>query len=160
MNSINLRQSGVSLIEVIVAMAIITSMLVAVGFSVTSYVDARTQLLDNTKSVYLAEEGYEMLRVIRDDDWSTINGLVNGTTYYFDVTDTTLAITATPEIIDTDFTRSFVLSRAFRDSNDDIVDSSDPSAVVDSGTRVIDVSVAGPTGTSTLKALIANLYAI
>jgi type II secretory pathway pseudopilin PulG len=153
-------ESGITLVEVIIGVSIIATLLVAIGFSVTAYVNARTALLNNVKSAYLAEEGYEIIRALRDDDWTTIDALALDTTLYLDVTPSTIAVTNTPEVIDTDFSRSFVLRAVYRDVNDDIVSASNPGATVDDGSREVEITVTGPSGTDTFEAVITNLYAI
>ena len=99
MKYLNLRQSGITLVEVMVAISIIASIVVAVGFSVTAYVDARSELLNDAKSVYLAEEGYEILRAIRDNDWNVIDVLTIGTTHYLSVSTTSINVSTTPEAV-------------------------------------------------------------
>jgi type II secretory pathway pseudopilin PulG len=152
-------QRGITLIEVAVSITIITAILVVVGFSVNAYVEARSQLLVNAKALYLAEEGYEIIRALRDDDWSTFEGLSNNTTQYLSVATTTIGVGVGPEEIDAEFVRSFTLEAVYRDGDDDVVDSSTPGAVVDPDTRLVTVSVAGPTGTTTLQAVLANIHA-
>ena len=152
-------QRGITLIEVAVSITIITAILVVVGFSVNAYVEARSQLLVNAKALYLAEEGYEIIRALRDDDWSTFGGLANGTTHFLSVATSTIGMGVGPEEIDSEFFRSFVLGAVYRNSNDDVVDSTTSGAVVDPNTRLVTVSVAGPTGTTSLQAVLANIHA-
>ncbi len=154
------RQAGVTLIEVLIAISIITSMLVVVGLSVTAYVNARTELLDDMKAVYLAEEGYEMLRALRDDDWNTLDALTRDTIYYFDVATTTLAVGGTPEVVDGSFARSFVLREVYRDGDDDITASTTSGASVDTEIVEVEVTVVGPSGTSSVTSLLSNIDAI
>lgn len=154
------KQSGVTLIEVIVGIGIVAVTLVAIGFGVNAYVDARRELITETKSTYLIEEGYEIIRAIRDNDWNTIEALTTGSTYYLAVSTTTLAVSTTPEIIDSTYRRSFIVRAVYRNASSDIVPSSTSGATVDAGSRQIDVSVAGPTGTTTLSAILSNLHAI
>jgi prepilin-type N-terminal cleavage/methylation domain-containing protein len=160
MSNFHLRQSGVSLIEVMMAMAIISSLVIAIGWSITTYVDARSALLNDVKNVYLAEEGYEIIRALRDDDWNTIDALTVGDTHYLDVSTSTIAIGGGPEVIDGEFYRSFVLTEVYRDSNDDVTASTTPGALVDTEILEVKVSVFGPTGTTSLSALVSNLHAI
>lgn len=153
-------QSGVSLIEAILGIAIITVMVIAIGFSIDTYMNARAELLTNTKAMYLAEEGYEIARALRNEDWNLIDSLVANDVYYFAVATSTLAITATPEVIDTNFVRSFVVRELYRDTNDDITASTTSGAVVDPDAREIEVYVSGPTGTTSLQAILTNMFAI
>lgn len=153
-----LKQSGITLVEVLVAISVIAVMVMVVGYSVITYVDARSQLVSDMKGLYLAEEGYEMLRFLRDEDWNTIDGLTVGNTYSFSVSTTTIGITNTIEVIDGSYYRSFVVSGVKRNANDDI----DFSGVgtTDDDTKLVTVSVYGPTGTTSLSAILANIYAL
>lgn len=159
MSRITQTQAGVSIIEVVVAVAIIAIMVVTVGFSITSYVNARSQLLNNAKALYLAEEGYEMLRMVRDENWEDISDLTIGDTYGFDVATTSIAIVGAPEVIDGDFTRSFVVGRLIRDTNDDIDLVTGSS--IDADGRIVTVTVTGPNGvSSSFEAVLTNIFAI
>jgi prepilin-type N-terminal cleavage/methylation domain-containing protein len=151
-------QRGVTLIEVVIAIAIISIMIVVVGYSVMTYVDARAQLLDNTKKLYLAEEGIELLRVLRDEDWTAIESLTVDDTYGFSVSTTTIATAGTVEEIDGTFYRSFVVSAVRRDANDDIDFLG--GGTIDPDTRLVTVSVFGPTSTTSLSAILTNINAI
>lgn len=153
-------ERGVTLIEVLVGISILAVTLIAIGFSVTSYVTARQELVSETKATYLTEEGYEVLRAIRDNDWNTLKALTPNSTYYFAVSTTTLAVGTTPEIIDTTFRRSFVVRSVYRNATSDIVASGAPGATLDAGSRQFDISVNGPTGTTTFYAILTNIHAI
>lgn len=160
MQYVRTRQSGVSLVEVLIALSIIATMLVAVGFSVTAYVTARSELLDDTKGLYLAEEGYEILRMVRDDDWDTIDTLALDTPHYFDVATDTIAVSGTQNAIDGSYHRSFILRAVYRDSDDDITSSTTAGATVDTELRYATIYVSGPTGTTSVHAILSNLHAI
>jgi type II secretory pathway pseudopilin PulG len=155
-----ISQSGITLVEVVVAISIVTVSLVTIGFSVTAYVDARSALLVNAKAAYLGEEGYEILRALRDENWNTIDGIALDTTKYLAVSTTTISVTSTPEIIDTDYTRSFIVHPLYRNGSDDIVSSTAMGAVVDDDGREVEINVVGPTGTTTFEAILTNLYAL
>ncbi len=155
----NGRQAGITLIEVVIGISIIGIAVVAIGYSVTQYVEARAALLNDAKAAYLAEEGYEIIRALRDSNWNTIEALTIGTTYYLDVSTTTIAVSNTPEVIDGSFRRSFVVQSVYRNASDDIVISTTPGASVDDGSREIEISVGGPNGTSSFEAVITNVFA-
>ncbi len=151
---------GVSLVEVLVGVSIVATMLVVIGYAINSYVAARAALLNNTKATYLAEEGLEIIRAVRDNDWTTIDALPTNTPRYLSVSTTTFAIVTTPEVIDGQFYRTFTVRPVYRNASDDIVASTTAGASVDDGSRQIDMYVGGPSGTTTLQAIITNLYAI
>jgi type II secretory pathway pseudopilin PulG len=153
-------ERGVTLVEVILGVAIVSSLLVGIGFSVNTYSETKATLLTRTKAAYLAEEGQEIVRALRDTNWNTIDALTINTTLYLDVTDTTIATTNTPEVIDGDYRRSFIVREVYRNGSDDIVASTTVGATVDDGSRLIEMSVAGPAGTTTMEAILANVRAI
>lgn len=153
-------QRGVTLIEVLVGISILAVTLIAIGFSVTSYVTARQELVSETKATYLTEEGYEVLRAIRDTDWNTLQALTPNATYYLALSTTTFATSNTPEIIDSTYRRSFIVRSVYRNATSDIVGSGAAGATLDNGTRQFDISVNGPTGTTTFYAILTNVHAI
>ena len=64
--------------------------------------------MKKTKALYLAEEGIEMLRYLRDDDWNYLESSLNrDTIYYFDPSASDINVTGSPEIIDSDYYREF-----------------------------------------------------
>ncbi len=152
------RQRGITLIEVIIAISTIGLIVVVVGFSVTTFVDARSQLLNDMKGVYLAEEGYELLRMLRDEDWTTVEALTIGDTYSFAVATTTVAIVSGVEEIDSAFYRSFELAEVRRNGSDDIDLSG--AGTVDDEARLVTVSVFGPTGTTSFSGILTNIHAL
>jgi len=155
-----LPQTGVTLIEVVLGVSIVALMVVTIGFSVNAYVNARTALLDNMKATYLAEDGYEIIRALRDTDWNTIDALSVNTLHYLSVSTSTIAATTTPEVIDTKFRRSFVLRNVYRNGSDDIVASTTVGATIDDGVRSVEIYVSSPNGTTSLEAILANVHAI
>lgn len=157
---INKATSGISLIEVMLAVSIVAAMVVAIGFSITTYVDARARLLDDTKALYLAEEGYEVLRAIRSNDWNDLDALTLDDYNYLDVSTTTADIGTSLEVIDGEFYRSFILREVYRDSDDDVTSSTTPGATVDTEILEVTIYVAGPNGTTSLTGLLANIHAI
>lgn len=154
------KQSGVTLVEVVIGIGIISVSLVSIGLSINTYVAARSALLNNLKATYLAEEGYEIIRAVRDTNWNTIDALTANNTYYLDISGVSPVINTTPEIIDTNFRRSFVVREVYRNGSDDIVSSTTVGANVDDGSRQFDVFVSGPNGTTTFQAILSNIYAI
>ncbi len=153
-------KSGVTLVEVVIGIGIISVSLVAIGLSINTYVAARSALLHNLKATYLAEEGYELIRAVRDTNWNTLDALTVNNRHYLSVSGVAPAITTTPEVIDTVFRRSFVVRNVYRNASDDIVSSTTPGARIDDGSRQFDIFVAGPSGTSTFQAILTNIFAL
>jgi len=153
------KEAGITLIEVVIGISIIAVAAVAIGYSINAYVSARAALLSDLKAAYLAEEGYELIRSIRDDDWMTLDALSLGALHYLDVSSTTATVTGTPEVIDGEYTRSFELNALYRNASDDVTTSGAPGATVDDGGRTLEVNVYGPNGTTTFEAIITNIHA-
>lgn len=133
------KNKGISLVEVLVASAIILIVVVSM-FAVYSIM-ARFSISNTTRiqAVMLAEEGVDILRTMKDESFDTyIDDLDNDEDYYFEWNGTLFVSTTTPSMIDNVFYRSFRLSAVERDSNFDIVES---GGTVDSDTRKADIYV-------------------
>ena len=148
---------GITVVEALVGISILGFVLVFVSMTQTVFFAASGKVLNTTKAMYLAEEGQELIRYVRDEDWDEIAALTVGTDYYFDVTSGDIATTTSPEVIDTIFTRKFVLNNLNRDANDDFVESGGSS---DTGGRVVTVTVSWGTESTSLTALVTNIHDI
>lgn len=158
MSTLKNKNQGITLIEVLVAVSILAVVSVFVGATVTQFTLTRNQILDETKKAYLAEEGYEILRYMKDDDWSSIDTLSFDTEYYFDISTTTLGIVSNPpEVIDGKFNRGFILQEVHRDGLDNIVASTTGGTTIDNDMKRVFVYVYDNNSTTTYEALLANL---
>ncbi len=147
--------NGMSLIEVIVASAIIVASVVSI---MGAYGGLTSLSLKNTPKIQAAmllEEGAEALKIMRDSGWTAnINPLVNGTTYRFtwDNTASRWKATTSVALIDSTFDRTFVTTAVYRDlTTYDVVSSSCSNCSIDTGTRKVTISVSwlSDTGTTT-----------
>jgi Tfp pilus assembly protein PilV len=138
--------AGFFLIEVIVAASVIATVLILLIGAIQSTVEVSQRALERTQAAYLLEEGAEAVKTIRDNAWSNISGLANGTTYYLSWGGSSWSLTTTAGTVDT-FTRSIVCSAVTRDGNDDIA----ASGTTDTGTKKCTITVAwsAPSGTQT-----------
>ncbi len=151
---------GFSLVEVVVAIAL----LLAIFLSVNGYFRTALDVSDTTtrhiQSTYLAEEGIEAIRSLRDDGWTTnIIPLSTTTTYYLYWTGSQWTPTTTPQTVEKLYTRSFVIRDIFRDANYDIAS----AGTFDRDTKRFVFSVAWPTtsggvATETAETIIGNLF--
>jgi len=149
--------AGITLVEVLVGVSILTIVGIFIGVSVSHFALARNNILHDTKKMYLAEEGYEIVRILRDGNWSNISSLGAGNIYYLGVATTTLAITSVPEIIDERYLRLFFVEPVYRNSTGGIVSVGDAGAVLDNNSRQVSVQVGDDVSTTTVKALLVNL---
>lgn len=149
---------GITLVEVIVGSTIVSIVVAMVLFSLNTLFQNKERLLDQNKALYLAESGIETVRFLRDEDWTNISALSVDTTYYLAVSTTTVAISGTPEVVD-GFNREFVLRSVYRDAiSDDLMSSTDPGTYIDTDSYWLEFYVGNSNGTSTLSALVTNLF--
>ncbi len=156
------KNAGVSIVEVLIASAIIMTSVVSI---MGVYGGLTSIAIRNTSKVQagmLLDEGAEALRFMRDVSWNTnIAPLINGTTYtlYWDysVSNYGWRATTTRDMIDDQFDRTFVLSSVNRDATSfDIVNS---GGTLDSGTRKATITVSWYDGVATSsKSIIMYLF--
>ncbi|TAK57473.1 type II secretion system protein [Patescibacteria group bacterium] len=138
---------GFGMIEVVVAIAIISIAFTALFDVYGSYLGVQFANTRIVKASFLLEEGLEVVRLLRDTSWSSnIGNTTVGTTYYLYWTGSAWQATTTAQTVDTLYTRTLVFSNAYRDSNDRIVSS---GGTLDPNTRGYMVTVTWPTNTST-----------
>lgn len=133
---------GIALIEIIVGVAIIASSFLLLGNIGQLTIRLADVSTDRLQAVFLASEGIEALRTMRDRGWAANIALLGtSTTYYlmFNSAQSQWEATATPQAIEAVFTRSFTLPAVERNASDDIVAS---GGTVDPDTRRIDMTVA------------------
>jgi hypothetical protein len=165
MSKINLKR-GIGIVEVLVAVSIFT---VILGFLITAsnlYLSGAGDSLKSAEGSYLAQEGIEAVKTIRDNNWSNIGALSTTTTYYltFDNSSSTNNIwkaTTTATSINS-FTRTFNIYDVYRDSYGRIATTSTSTANFDAYTKKITISVSwiaknGTSGTTTKKTLSAYI---
>lgn len=148
---------GISLVEVLVGVSLIGVVGIFVGVTVTQFAQIRNNILTDTNKVYLTEEGYEIIRLLRDENWTNINSLSLNTPYYLQVSTTTLAIGGSSELIDGRYNRSFLVQSIYRNGSGNIVASTTAGATVDADARELSVYVGDSNGTNTIKGILVNL---
>lgn len=155
------QTAGFVLVEAVVAAAVCTTVLAgAIGAFLITVQNAQSNSAQ-VQASYLAEEGVEAMRVIRDTSWSSnISSLTSNTTYYLSWNGTTWVSTTTNKFIDRTFERKVVLSDVNRDnSSKDIVTS---GGTTDPNTKKVTVTVSWRNGASTtsksLSAYLANIF--
>lgn len=136
------RAAGIGLVEIVIAAGIFA----AAGFALMALVQYSTGVMDNNlrriQAAFLAEEGIEAVRHLRDQTWPNIGNADPATPYYLVFTPGTpaswsLTSVAQPQISGT-FTRQVQLPEVQRSGADDIVTS---GGVVDPNTRLVRVTI-------------------
>ena len=149
-----MTKAGFGLVEIIIASAIISVSIFSLSAIAVIGSRLQVQSLEKIRANFLAEEGLEALRFLRDKSWSgNLFTLSSGVDYYINFsTSTSLwSISSTPSYyIDSLFERKVKTENVFRDSNDDIVLSGGTN---DPDTKKFTVFVAwySKAGTSTVQ---------
>ena len=121
----NVSQKGAGLLEIIIAVSVITvSFFAVVQVSVLALkgVQARN---DRAKALVYVQEGMEAVRNIRDGGWAANIATLNfGQTYYVTVSGGKWTLTQTnPGLIESTFARTLVVDNVSRDVSDNIAGS-------------------------------------
>ncbi len=133
---------GFSILEVVVATAIISITFTSLFSVYSSYLKVQFANTRIVKASFLIEEGLEVVRLLRDTSWAShIGNTTAGTTYYLNWTGGAWQSTTTPQTVDTIYTRKVVFSAVYRDSNDKIVSS---GGTLDPNTKGYSVTVVWP----------------
>lgn len=151
---------GATLIEALIATSIIMAFLVALVSVHNTYLSSSFLNLYEVKATYLAEEGIEVVKGLRDASWTdNIASQTNDASYYLIFSNGSWALTVTPLLIDSKFSRVVTFSAVNRDSSSDIVTSGGTS---DPNTRKVTVVVSWPLGETTatrsIEAYITNIF--
>ena len=151
---------GFVLIEALVASGILAIILAGV---IGAFLFTLHSALGNTaqvQSAFLAEEGIEAVRILRDTSWTTnIASHTSGTQWYIAFGTSTWQGTSTNRYIDNTFERKVVLADVYRDSNQAITSS---GGTLDTNTKKITVSISwqsnGATTTRSLSEYLTNMF--
>ncbi|HEY1037485.1 MAG TPA: prepilin-type N-terminal cleavage/methylation domain-containing protein [Candidatus Paceibacterota bacterium] len=156
-----MKKRGMSLVEVLVASAIIMTSVVSI---IGAYGGLTKLSLDNMpriQSAMLLEEGAEALRLMRDSGWTAhIAPLGENAPYRFVWSAGQWRATTSPALIDSKFSRTFTLAPVYRDATTyDIVQT---GGTLDSGTKKATVSVSwnqkGVTTTQSIELYVYNTF--
>jgi len=154
------KEKGFSLVEVIVAASIISVFLVSLIGAYNLFLTLSLSNVHKVKATFLAEEGVEAVKILRDSSWATsIFPLASGTPYYLEFTPSLWSVTTTPFLVDSLYDRRVFFEDVYRDGAGDIVDS---GGTFDSGTKKVTVTVEwqerGATSNKVIPTYITNLF--
>lgn len=137
--------NGIGLVEVIVGTAIISVSLVSIVTAFNLYVRAGLTTTEKIQATYLAEEGLEVIRSLRDSGWTDgpFSALDAGTPYYLVFSSGAWEATTTPMTNLGTFTRTVSIEEVYRrNTDDDIVEQSSPDAkTLDPNTKKVTATV-------------------
>ncbi len=154
---------GFTILEVIIGASIMLLITTGVLSSYVLYLQASGSNTQSIQAAFLLEEGVEATKSIRDAGWSTnITSLTTGTGYYLSWNNPSSVWQTTTQATSTDgFIRKIILYPAYRDASSNLVSSTTPGAVVDTGTMQLNVFVSwsyrGSTSTRSIVTYISNI---
>lgn len=159
-----MKNHGFGLIEIIVAASIVSvSLFALIGASRASFKAVDDSLM-RRRAEFLAEEGIETVKILRDAGWAAyIDPLVSGTAYYpsFNSSTNTWSLSTTnPGAIDGIFTRTLIFSDVYRKNSDqDIVDisASDPKTL-DPGTLLVTSTASWEGKEAEIRTYVADIF--
>lgn len=133
------QDRGVTTMEIIIAVAVVGLVFFSIyQFAIVSFASVQMSGRQD-QAAYLAEEGMEAVRTLRNQSWSgAIAPLSTSTTYYPVLSGGTWTLTTTnPGPIDGLFNRTITLQQVLRDGSDNIAS----SGTLDPHTRKVVVTV-------------------
>jgi len=161
-SKINFKK-GSGIVEILVAIFIFTIVLGSLITASNMYLSGAGESLKTAQGAYLAQEGIEAVKTIRDNSWNSISSLVDNTDYYlyFNIsssTNTFWEATSTAFGVDSVFIRTFKSDSVYRDSDGRIITN---GGILDPNTKKVSVSVSwkskSSTTTKTLSTYVANI---
>lgn len=154
------NKKGFGLVEIIIGAAILATTLLAVSFFFQKAIVISDSTGKIVQASFLAEEGVEVLRLLRDNGWENLNsGITPGSLYHLSFSGSTWATTTINTFIDGTFERTFKIENVNRDSNDDITVS---GGELDPNTKLVTISVSwfnrGATTTHSVAVYLTNIF--
>ncbi len=145
-------KSGFTLIEVIIASAIIVTGVLALSEGYTQYIKFALMHEKNIQAAYLAEEGLEAITYIRDLRWNSIKTLSTTSPVYLSWNSTRWQTTNTPEYVDGEFLRTITIADVFRNGSDQIAS----TGTYDPNSRFVTAMLSYRQGTGTTTKTIST----
>ena len=149
---------GFMIVEVLVAVSIITVSILAAMTVAQKSVYISRQAFHMTQATFLLEEGAEAVRILRDNAWTNISSLSAGTDYYPSFFGGTWTLSTTANTVGI-FTRKVTIASVNRDNTTKDISATGTN---DLGTKLVTVTVSWPKGgvtiTKTLQFYITNIF--
>ena len=155
------RLRGFGLVEIVVVVGLLAIAGIAVISAYNLILINSLQGVHSVKALFLAEEGLEAARLLRDESWSTkIAPLTSGTKYWpvFSTTTGKWQLSGSEVFVDGTFERTLEVASVYRDANSDLAD----SGTLDPNAKKVTASVSWRRGqattTKTITTYLTNLF--
>ncbi len=154
------KNDGYSLAEALVATALALMVFLSLNTVFTMILNMSLLNSSRIQSNFLAEEGLEVVRILRDSGWQDNIAIHSSNSPFFIIFENqNWSATSSYVLVDDVFERSVVLSDVYRDSNYDIVLN---GGTLDSNTKKVTVSVSwsnrGATSTKSFSTYLTNIF--
>lgn len=153
------KKRGFALIEVLVAVVILTSASLGIVTVASRYLSISQDNIKSYQASLATQEAIEAVKIIRLSGWSSITSLSTGTNLGISWNGSEWTIGGTPTANTQGFTRTIVVSDIYRDVNDDIVTT---GGTLDTGTKKFTItnswSSSGQTKSQVVEFYIANIF--
>lgn len=159
-------QNGFTLIEVVVASAIIVTSLVAILNAYSYFIRAEKSNTKLVKSVYLLEEGVEAVHYLRDKGWTANIASLSTTTSYYLYFSASGGVgswqsTTTRQLYDGIFERKISFADVYRNNTTQNISASGAGTTLDPNIRKVTITVSwigasGATTTKTISTYVTN----
>ena len=117
-------KKGVGMIEIIIVSSVIVFAISGFMLVAGTYIKFALRNTSIIKAGYLLEEGMEVVKIMRDNSWtSNIASIPVTTNRYLVLASNTWNSTSTVSVIDDKYYRTINFSSAYRDANKDLVNS-------------------------------------
>ncbi|MEN9604605.1 MAG: hypothetical protein RJB39_290 [Candidatus Parcubacteria bacterium] len=155
----NIFKRGISLIEVIIGVAIISLSTIYISQAYGGFVAASADNVARVQATFLLDEGVEAVKTLRGESWTKVASTTVGVPYYLIWNTDRWAATTTPQVTDGRFYRTMIFSTVNRDASFNI---STTTGTLDNGTRKVDLAVAwnekGSTSTRSISMYVFNIF--
>ncbi len=153
------HSAGFSLVEAVIAIAIISLILGGIVMTIQTMMVFEGQTLKKRQASLLADQGLEVMRALRDNGWTAnVATLTTNRNYYLRFNAGAWQATTTLQT-NTPFYRTVSLAPVYRDVNSRIAS----AGTLDTNTKLITVTVAWPyrlaTSTVVTSGYLTNLFA-
>ena len=152
-------RQGFSLVEMVIMISVATFSILIIWKIYTAFIKVSVSNPSLFQASFLAEEGIEAVKFMRDDSWtSNIAPLSSGATYILAFDNVAWEATTTLTLIDNQFDRRVVFEDVNRDGAGDIAISGSP----DLNTKKVTITVSWrkDTGTTTreITTYVSNIF--
>jgi len=150
-----ISHNGFGVMEVVVGAALVSLVLISLVGSFQKSIAASREVGRKLTATFLAEEGMEVVRIMRDQSWENLSDLSAGTTYRLVFSGGTWATTTVSTPIFDRYYRDVTIADVLRDGNDDIAE----SGTLDPLTRKVTITVSWLKGSATTSVSLSSYFA-